>query len=163
MLALAKAHNALTVIDGAQGVVHGRHDVQALGCDFYVFSSHKLYGPDGLGVLFGRNTALQQLRPWQFGGEMVLDANYHDARFRPAPLGFEAGTPPIASVIGLGATLDYLAGLDQDAVSAHEAALHACLLKGLEARNGIRLLGKPQVALVSFTVEGVHNLSLIHI
>ncbi|WP_322616040.1 cysteine desulfurase [Pseudomonas sp. BIC9C] len=163
LLALAKAHNALTVIDGAQGVVHGRHDVQALGCDFYVFSSHKLYGPDGLGVLFGRNTALQQLRPWQFGGEMVLDANYHDARFRPAPLGFEAGTPPIASVIGLGATLDYLAGLDQDAVSTHEAALHACLLKGLEARNGIRLLARPQVALASFTVEGVHNSDLAHL
>jgi cysteine sulfinate desulfinase len=163
LLALAKAHNALTVIDGAQGVVHGRHNVQALGCDFYVFSSHKLYGPDGLGVLFGRNTALQQLRPWQFGGEMVLDANYHDARFRPAPLGFEAGTPPIASVIGLGATLDYLAGLDQVAVSAHEAALHACLLKGLEARHGIRLLGKPQVALASFTVEGVHNSDLAHL
>jgi len=163
LLALAKAHNALTVIDGAQGVVHGRHDVQALGCDFYVFSSHKLYGPDGLGVLFGRNEALQQLRPWQFGGEMVLDANYHDARFRPAPLGFEAGTPPIASVIGLGATLDYLTGLDQDAVSAHEAALHACLLKGLEARDGIRLLGKPQLALASFTVEGVHNSDLAHL
>jgi cysteine sulfinate desulfinase len=163
LLALAKAHNALTVIDGAQGVVHGRHDVQALGCDFYVFSSHKLYGPDGLGVLFGRHEALQQLRPWQFGGEMVLDANYHDARFRPAPLGFEAGTPPIASVIGLGATLDYLAGLDQNVVSAHEAALHACLLKGLEARSGIRLLGKPQVALASFTVEGVHNSDLAHL
>jgi cysteine sulfinate desulfinase len=163
LLALAKARNALTVIDGAQGVVHGRHDVQALGCDFYVFSSHKLYGPDGLGVLFGRQEALQQLRPWQFGGEMVLDANYHNARFRPAPLGFEAGTPPIASVIGLGATLDYLSGLDQDAVSAHEAALHACLLKGLEARNGIRLLGKPQVALASFTVEGVHNSDLAHL
>ncbi|WP_460155838.1 aminotransferase class V-fold PLP-dependent enzyme [Pseudomonas sp. S2_H10] len=163
LLAQAKAHNALTVIDGAQGVVHGRHDVQALGCDFYVFSSHKLYGPDGLGVLFGRQEALQQLRPWQFGGEMVLDANYHNARFRPAPLGFEAGTPPIASVIGLGATLDYLSGLDQAAVSAHEAALHACLLKGLEARNGIRLLGKPQVALASFTVEGVHNSDLAHL
>jgi cysteine sulfinate desulfinase len=163
LLAQAKAHNALTVIDGAQGVVHGRHDVQALGCDFYVFSSHKLYGPDGLGVLFGRQEALQQLRPWQFGGEMVLDANYHNARFRPAPLGFEAGTPPIASVIGLGATLDYLSGLDQEAVSAHEAALHACLLKGLEARNGIRLLGKPQVALASFTVEGVHNSDLAHL
>jgi cysteine sulfinate desulfinase len=163
LLAMAKAHNALTVVDGAQGVVHGRHDVQALGCDFYVFSSHKLYGPDGLGALFGRNEALQRLRPWQFGGEMVLDANYHDARFRPAPLGFEAGTPPIAGVIGLGATLDYLAALDQDAVSAHEAALHDYLLKGLAARNGVHLLGKPQLALVSFTVEGVHNSDLAHL
>src|SRR3546814_18553601 len=89
-------------------------------CDFYVFSSHKLYGPEGLGVLFGRTEALHQLRHWQFGGEMVQQADYHGATFRPAPLGFEAGTPPIASVIGLGATLDYLSGLDPQAVSDHE-------------------------------------------
>ncbi|SEM34372.1 cysteine sulfinate desulfinase [Pseudomonas sp. ok272] len=163
LLELANAQNALTVVDGAQGIVHGRHDIQALGCDFYVFSSHKLYGPDGLGVLFGRNEALALLRPWQFGGEMVLDANYQDARFRPAPLGFEAGTPPIASVIGLGATLDYLAGLDQDAVAAHEAALHDYLLHGLRARNGIRLLGNPQLALASFVVDDVHNADLAHL
>ncbi|VVN95457.1 aminotransferase class V-fold PLP-dependent enzyme [Pseudomonas fluorescens] len=163
LLAMAKAHDALTVVDGAQGVVHGRHDVQALGCDFYVCSSHKLYGPDGLGVLFGRNEALRQLRHWQFGGEMVQNADYQHASFRPAPLGFEAGTPPIASVIGLGATLDYLSGLDQDAVNAHEAALHAYLLQGLLARKGLRLLGKPQVALASFVVEGVHNSDVAHL
>ncbi|PXX66216.1 cysteine sulfinate desulfinase [Pseudomonas sp. LAMO17WK12:I10] len=163
LLALAKAHAALTVVDGAQGVVHGRHDEQALGCDFYVFSSHKLYGPDGVGVLYGRTEALQGLRHWQFGGEMVQQAEYQHASFRPAPLGFEAGTPPIASVIGLGATLDYLSGLDQDAVSAHEAALHAYLLHGLLARKGLRLLGKPQLALVSFVVDGVHNADLAHL
>ncbi|WP_273819420.1 MULTISPECIES: aminotransferase class V-fold PLP-dependent enzyme [Pseudomonas] len=163
LLARAKACGALTVVDGAQGVVHGRHDVQALGCDFYVFSSHKLYGPDGLGVLYGRNEALRQLRHWQFGGEMVQDADYQHASFRPAPLGFEAGTPPIASVIGLGATLDYLAGLDQAAVLAHEAALHAHLLQGLRVRNGIQLLGEPQLALASFTVEGVHSADLAHL
>lgn len=163
LLAMAKARQALTVVDGAQGVVHGRHDVQALGCDFYVFSSHKLYGPDGLGVLYGRNEALQGLRHWQFGGEMVQDAEYQHATFRPAPLGYEAGTPPIASVIGLGATLDYLAGLDQDAVAAHEAALHDYLLHGLQARKGIRLLGTPQLALASFVVDGVHNADLAHL
>ncbi|MEX3775788.1 cysteine desulfurase [Pseudomonas sp. MYb118] len=163
LLALAKAHGALTVVDGAQGVVHGRNDVQAMGCDFYVFSSHKLYGPDGLGVLFAGHDALKHLRHWQFGGEMVLDADYQHARFRPAPLGFEAGTPPVSSVIGLGATLDYLAGLDAQAVSAHEAALHARLLKGLQARDGVRLLGKPQLALASFVVEGVHNADLAHL
>ena len=163
LLAMAKARQALTVVDGAQGVVHGRHDVQALGCDFYVFSSHKLYGPDGLGVLYGRNAALQGLRHWQFGGEMVQDAEYQHATFRPAPLGYEAGTPPIASVIGLGATLDYLAGLDQDAVAAHEAALHDYLLHGLQARKGIRLLGAPQLALASFVVDGVHNADLAHL
>ena len=163
LLALAKARGALTVVDGAQGIVHGRHDMQALGCDFYVFSSHKLYGPDGVGVLFGHNDALHHLRHWQFGGEMVQQADYHSASFRPAPLGFEAGTPPIAGVIGLGASLDYLSSLDQQAVSAHEAALHDYLLRGLKARNGVRVLGAPQVALVSFVVDGVHNADLAHL
>ncbi|MDQ0738945.1 aminotransferase class V-fold PLP-dependent enzyme [Pseudomonas sp. W4I3] len=163
LLGLARTHGTLTVIDGAQGIVHGRHDVQALGCDFYVFSSHKLYGPDGVGVLYGRHEVLHHLRHWQFGGEMVQQADYHSASFRPAPLGFEAGTPPIASVIGLGATLDYLTSLDQQAVVKHEAALHDYLLRGLKARNGVRVLGAPQVALVSFVVEGVHNADLAHL
>ena len=163
LLTLAQANGALTVVDGAQGIVHGRHDVQALGCDFYVFSSHKLYGPDGVGVLFGRNAALHHLRHWQFGGEMVQQADYQGASFRPAPLGFEAGTPPIAGVIGLGAALDYLSSLDQHAVTAHEAALHDYLLRGLKARNGVRVLGSPHVALVSFVVDGVHNADLAHL
>ncbi len=163
LLALARAHGALTVVDGAQGVVHGRHDVQALACDFYICSSHKLYGPDGVGLLYGRHAALQRLRPWQFGGEMVLEADYQRARFRPAPLGFEAGTPPIAGVIALGTALDYLAGLDQAAVSGHETALHTKLLAGLSVRDGIRLLGTPQVALASFTVDGVHGADLAHL
>ena len=94
---------------------------------------------------------------------MVQDTDYHHATFRPAPLGFEAGTPPIASVIGLGATLSYLSNLDQSAVEAHEAALHTLLVDGLKRRKGIRLLGSPQVALVSFVVEGVHNADLAHL
>ena len=163
LLALAKAQNALTVVDGAQGIVHGRHDVNALGCDFYVFSSHKLYGPDGVGVLFGRHGALARLQHWQFGGEMVHEADYQSATFRPAPLGFEAGTPPIAGVIGLGATLSYLSTLDQAAVAAHEGALHTLLIDGLKQRQGLRLLGSPQLALVSFVVEGVHNADLAHL
>lgn len=163
LIALAQAQGALSVVDGAQGVLHGRHDVQALGCDFYVCSSHKLYGPDGLGLLFGRATALAQLRHWQFGGEMVLDADYQHARFRPAPLGFEAGTPAISSVIALGASLEYLSGLDQEAVIGHEAALHAKLLAGLRSRDGVQLLGEPQVALASFTVAEVHSADLSHL
>ncbi|WP_296261984.1 MULTISPECIES: aminotransferase class V-fold PLP-dependent enzyme [unclassified Pseudomonas] len=160
LVARAKAHGALTVIDGAQGIVHGRHDVQALGCDFYVFSSHKLYGPDGVGVLLGRHEALSHLRHWQFGGEMVLQAGYFDATFRPAPLGFEAGTPPISGVIGLGATLDYLNAVNHAAAADHEARLHDLLCTGLRLREGIRLVGNPQVALASFVVEGVHNADL---
>ncbi|WP_122679520.1 aminotransferase class V-fold PLP-dependent enzyme [Pseudomonas viridiflava] len=163
LINLAKAQGALTVVDGSQGVVHGRHDVQALGCDFYVFSSHKLYGPEGLGVLFGRNDALPSLAHWQYGGEMVLTADYHHSKFRPAPLGFEAGTPPIASVIGLGATLDYLDSLDHQAVAEHELKLHRRLLEGLQQRDGIQVLGSPDLALVSFVVEGVHNADLAHL
>jgi cysteine sulfinate desulfinase len=163
LLALAKAQGALTVVDGTQGVVHGRHDVQVLGCDFYIGSSHKLYGPDGVGLLYGRPPALQQLAHWQFGGEMLLHTDYHNASFRPAPLGFEAGTPPIASVIALGASLDYLSSLDASAISAHEAALHAELLTGLQQRQGVRLLGTPNVALASFVVDGVHNADLAHL
>ncbi len=163
LLTLARAHGAITVVDGAQGAVHGRHDLQALGCDFYVCSAHKLYGPDGVGLLYGRGAALAQLRHWQYGGEMVLEADYQSARFRPAPLGFEAGTPPVSGVIALGAALDWLAGLDQAAVTHHEAALHAKLLAGLTARDGVRLLGAPQLALASFCVDGVHNADLAHL
>ncbi|MEE1924337.1 cysteine desulfurase [Pseudomonas sp. 148P] len=159
----ARAQGALTVVDGAQGIVHGRHDVAQLGCDFYVFSSHKLYGPDGLGVLYGRTQALALLRHWQFGGEMVQLAGYQESSFRSAPLGFEAGTPPIASVIGIGATLDYLASLDATAVAEHEAALHCHLLRGLNDREGVRVLGEPQAALASFVVEGIHNADLSHL
>jgi cysteine sulfinate desulfinase len=163
LLTLARAQGAFTVVDGAQGVVHGRQDVQALGCDFYVFSSHKLYGPDGLGVLYGRNEALPSLAHWQYGGEMVLTADFHHAKFRPAPLGFEAGTPPIAGAIGLGATLDYLDSLDACAVAEHESRLHRYLLEGLQQREGVRILGAPELALVSFIVDGVHNADLAHL
>lgn len=163
LLALAQAQGALTVVDGTQGVVHGRQDMQALGCDFYICSSHKLYGPDGVGLLYGRTHALQQLVHWQFGGEMLLHTDYHNARFRPAPLGFEAGTPPIASVIALGASLDYLNSLDASAASAHEAALHNELIAGLQQRQGVRLLGTPTVALASFVVDGVHHADLAHL
>lgn len=163
LLALARAQGALSVVDGAQGVVHGRHDVTALGCDFYVFSGHKLYAPDGIGVLYGRARSLAKLQHWQFGGEMVQHADYHNARFRPAPLGFEAGTPAIAAAIGLGAALDYLGGQDEYALAAHEAALHQRLLSGLRRFDGLRLLGEPHTALASFVVEGVHNADLSHL
>ncbi|WP_421684230.1 aminotransferase class V-fold PLP-dependent enzyme [Stutzerimonas urumqiensis] len=163
LLPLAKAQGALTVVDGAQGIVHQRTDVRSLGCDFYVLSSHKLYGPEGVGVLYGRREALARLRHWQFGGEMVQVAEFQHAQFRPAPLGFEAGTPPIAGVIGLGAVLDYLGGLDQAALAAHEHRLHRMLVDGLAMRDGIRLLGRPDCALASFTVEGVHPADLSHL
>ncbi|SDS56217.1 aminotransferase class V-fold PLP-dependent enzyme [Pseudomonas oryzae] len=163
LLALARAQDALTVVDGAQGVVHGRHDMQALGCDFYLFSGHKLYAPDGIGVLYGRRRALARLQHWQFGGEMVQYADYQEAHFRPPPLGFEAGTPPIAAAIGLGAALDYLGAQDDEAIAGHESALHQRLLKGLRSFDGLHLLSEPHTALASFVVEGVHNADLSHL
>lgn len=163
LLALARAQGALSVVDGAQGVVHGRYSLSALGCDFYVFSSHKLYGPEGLGLLWGREEALARLRHWQFGGEMVQNADYQSAHFRPAPLGFEAGTPAIGAVIGLGASLDWLARQDSAEMAAHESLLHAQLLAGLRARDGVRLLGEPQAALASFVVRDVHSADLAHL
>ena len=163
LLSLARQHGALTLVDGAQGAVHRRPDVQALDCDFYVFSAHKLYSAEGCGVLYARSTAAQHLQPWQFGGEMVLDCDYQQARFRPLPLGFEAGTPAIGSVLALGAALDYMSGLDPVAVSAHEQALHGALLAGLSQIHGLRLLGSPQLALASFTVDGVHGSDLAHL
>lgn len=163
LLPLAKAQGALTVVDGAQGVVHGRHDMQALACDFYVLSSHKLYGPEGVGALYGRGESLLKLKHWQFGGEMVRIADFHHAEFHAAPLGFEAGTPPIGAVIGLGATLDYLSRLDAAAVNDHEQALHVKLLSGLCERDGVHLLGEPRLALASFTIDGVHHGDLAHL
>ncbi|TBU82930.1 cysteine desulfurase CsdA [Pseudomonas daroniae] len=163
LIQLARDQGALTVVDGAQAIVHGRQDMQALGCDFYACSSHKLYGPDGVGLLYGRRSALQCLQHWQFGGEMVQQANYHAATFRHAPLGLEAGTPPVSGVIALGATLDYLDSLDADAVSAHEAALHQMLLAGLQRYEDVRLLGEPQTALACFTIDGIHSGDLAHL
>lgn len=163
LLQMARQYDALTVVDGAQGVVHGRHNLSALGCDFYVCSSHKLYGPEGVGLLWGRPQALARLAHWQFGGEMVRLADYYDAQFHDAPMGFEAGTPPIGAVIALGATLQWLAARDNAEISAHEDFLHARLLAGLRARDGVRVLGEPDVALASFVVEGVHVSDLGHL
>jgi cysteine sulfinate desulfinase len=160
LLALARQVGALSIVDGAQGAVHGNQDVQDLGCDFYVCSSHKFYGPDGVGLLYGHRNALQHLKPWQYGGEMLQEADYYSASFRPAPLGLEAGTPAISAVIALGAALDYLTGLDQEAVHKHESDLHRQLIDGLQARAGLHLLGEPQVALACFGVTDVHHSDL---
>ncbi|MNP10761.1 Cysteine desulfurase CsdA [compost metagenome] len=114
-------------------------------------------------MLWGRPEALERLAHWQFGGEMVRVADYQTAEFHAAPMGFEAGTPPIDAVIGLGASLDWLMAQDEVEVAAHEDFLHAALLAGLEARDGVSILGEPQIALASFTVGGVHSADLSHL
>lgn len=159
LLSAARKIGAWTVIDGAQAAVHERPNLQQLDCDFFVCSAHKLYGPDGVGLLFARERAMPALRHWQFGGEMVRHCDYQNAEFLPAPLGFEPGTPSTANIIAFAATLEWLQSLDSQAIAAHEAALHAELLQGLQAR-GMQIIGSPNCALVSFNAPQVHHADL---
>jgi cysteine sulfinate desulfinase len=159
LLSAARKIGAWTVIDGAQAAVHERPNLQQLDCDFFVCSAHKLYGPDGVGLLFARERAVPALRHWQFGGEMVRHCDYQHAEFLPAPLGFEPGTPSTANIIAFAATLEWLQSLDSQAIATHEAALHAALLQGLQAR-GMQIIGSPNCALVSFNAPQVHHADL---
>ncbi len=138
LIQLARERGAWTLVDGAQGSVHGRHDLPGLGCDFYAFSGHKLYGPDGIGVLWGRPQALEQLAHWQFGGEMVRHTGFHEASFHAAPLGFEAGTPAVSAAICLGATIDWLATLRRRQPARRTAGGAGQLLRRRRARRRSR-------------------------
>jgi cysteine desulfurase/selenocysteine lyase len=154
----AHAAGARVLVDGAQGVVHEPVDVAALDCDFYVFSGHKLYGPSGIGVLYGKAELLEAMPPYQGGGDMILSVSFERTEFAPPPARFEAGTPPIAAAIGLGAAIDFLGALDRDAVMAHEEALLEQASAALAALPGVRLYGTApgKAAILSFTLEGVH-------
>lgn len=156
LIDLANAHDAISVIDGAQGIVHQQTNVQQLGCDFYAFSGHKLYAPEGIGVLYGKQERLQQLTHWQFGGEMVRTASYTEASFHSAPLGFEAGTSAIGAVLGLGAAIDYLTQQDQQAIRLYEQQLTRYLVSQLKQRHNLHILGTPSTSLVSFSIKGFH-------
>jgi len=153
---LAHAVGARVLVDGAQAIAHLDVDVRALGCDFYAFSGHKLYGPPGTGVLWGRAELLDEMPPWQGGGEMVASVDEQAARYREPPYRFEAGTPNIAGVVGLGAAVRWWRGLDRARVRAHEAAVHARLRAAIAAVPGVRVLGAPEAAVVAFAVDGVH-------
>ena len=157
LIAEAKAVGATVLIDGAQAVGHFPVDVQALGCDFYAFSGHKLYGPTGIGVLYGRAELLEQMPPWQTGGEMIQKVSFSGTRFNPPPFRFEAGTPPIAEAIGLAAALDFLAALPAG-WRVHEAALLQRLLDGLAQLPFIELVGTPgqRVGVVSLRLGDIH-------
>lgn len=159
LLQAAREQGVWTVIDGAQAAVHARPNLQQLDCDFFVCSAHKIYGPDGVGVLFARQRAVTALRHWQFGGEMVRQCDYQQADFLPAPLGFEPGTPSTANIVAFAATLEWLQSLDSQAIAAHEAALHAALVQGLQAR-GMQIIGTPNCALVSFNAAQIHPADL---
>jgi cysteine desulfurase/selenocysteine lyase len=158
IVAMAKAVGAITLVDGCQGIVHQMVDVKALGADFYVFSGHKLYGPTGIGVLYGKAERLAALRPYQGGGEMIGHVTEEAITYADPPHRFEAGTPPIIEVIGLGAAIDWLSGLDRSAIAAHEAALYARVREKLAGSNGIREIGQApgKGAIFAFNLEGAH-------
>lgn len=155
---LAHAMGAVCVVDGAQAAPHLAVDLQALGCDFYVLSVHKLFGPTGLGVLWGRRALFERMPPWMGGGGMIAKVEIERSTFLPAPARFEAGTPPIAEVFGLGAVIDYLASWDRSAAERHERDLVRYATERLEAIPGVVIHGRSRtkVGLVTFTVDGVH-------
>lgn len=141
MIEMAHAHGALVLLDGAQATAHLPIDVQALDCDFYAFSGHKMYGPTGIGVLWGRERLLESMAPYQGGGEMITAVSFDATEYAPLPYKFEAGTPDIAGVIGLGAAIDYLSTLDMDAIGAYEAYLLEYATNAMRSVKGFNYIG----------------------
>jgi len=147
-------------VDGAQSAPHLKIDVQALDCDFFAFSGHKIYGPTGIGILYGKQELLEQMPPYQGGGDMIQTVNFEKTTFQPPPLRFEAGTPMIAEVIGLGAALTYIQSHGLDQIHAYESSLMKHALQKLTQIKGIRILGslENRTSLITFTIEGIHPL-----
>ena len=158
MVAKAKAQGVITLIDGAQAVPHFQVDVQALDCDFYVFSAHKLFGPTGIGVLYGKADLLEAMPPWQGGGEMIERVSFTGTTYNTLPYKFEAGTPAVAEAVGLGAAIDYLASLDRGAMEAAENALLLRANELVASVPGMTVVGTAanKVPVMSFTIEGLH-------
>lgn len=157
--AMAHARGIKVLVDGSQGAVHMPVDVQDMDCDFYCITGHKLYGPSGIGVLYGKTEALQAMRPFQGGGEMILDVTLDDVTYNDPPHRFEAGTPPIVQAIGLGAALDYMESLGRDRIAEHEADLRDYARQRLREINALRIVGDTpdKGAIFSFELEGIHS------
>jgi cysteine desulfurase/selenocysteine lyase len=158
IIADAHAAGALALVDGCQAVVHGKVDVRALDADFYVFSGHKLYGPSGIGVLYGKAELLASMPPYQGGGEMIDTVSFEAITYADPPHRFEAGTPPILEAIGLGAAIAWLEGLDRDAIAAHEHALYERVKEKLNGANWLTEMGAApgKGAIFAFNMEGAH-------
>ena len=158
MIEMAHAVGAMVLLDGAQATAHIPVDVQDLNCDFYAFSAHKMYGPTGVGVLWGREELLDRMQPYQGGGEMIHYVTFEATEYAPLPYKFEAGTPNIAGVIGLGAALDYLWSLDMEAIVAYEAHLLAYATNAIQSVKGFNLVGtaNEKVPIVSFIHGTIH-------
>jgi len=158
IIEIAKSNDVITVIDGAQAAGHLPIDVQKLDCDFYLFSGHKIFGPTGIGVLYGKEDILNQIDPYQFGGEMILKVTFEETTYNDLPHKFEAGTPNIAGAVGIGASIDFINGLDRDLAHQHEMSLHDYALEKLEEIDGIQIIGdaSSKSAIISFIVDGLH-------
>lgn len=158
MITAAHRRGVPVLVDGAQAAPHGPVDVQALDCDFYAFSGHKAYGPTGIGVLYGKAALLEKMQPYQGGGDMILSVSFERTVYNTIPYKFEAGTPPIAAAIGLGAALDYLSGIGLERIAAYEAELLNYASAELSALPGVRLIGtaRAKAAVLSFEIDGVH-------
>jgi cysteine desulfurase/selenocysteine lyase len=158
LIASARARGIATLLDGAQAVPHMSVDMQGLGCDFYLFSGHKVFAPTGIGVLYGREALLEHMPPWQGGGDMILTVSFARTTYNTLPHKFEAGTPNMSGAIGLGAALDYLGTLDLAAAHAHEHALLAHATEVLGQIDGLRIIGtaREKSSLVAFVVDSVH-------
>ncbi len=158
LTAIAHAHDVPILFDGTQSAVHLPVDVSEIGCDFYVFTGHKLYGPNGAGALYAKGDWLDRLAPWQGGGEMIAEVSEDSVVYADAPHKFEAGTPAIADVIGLGAAIDWICAHDRPAIAAHERALLDRAMAKLADMDGFKPMGEAQDkgAVLSFTVEGAH-------
>ncbi|MEW5943713.1 MAG: cysteine desulfurase [Pseudomonadota bacterium] len=158
MIELAHAQNIPVLLDGAQAAPHAHVDVQALDCDFYAFSGHKLYGPTGIGVLYGKAALLEAMPPWQGGGEMIRQVAFEKTTYNELPYKFEAGTPDISGAIGLGAAIDYLEEIGLDAIAAHEHALLEYATAAALEVPGLRVVGtaEEKAGILSFVLEGVH-------
>jgi cysteine desulfurase/selenocysteine lyase len=158
IIAMAKVAGAAVLIDGAQGVAHSSVDVQALGADFYVFSGHKLYGPTGIGVLWGKKELLDAMPPYQGGGEMIETVSFDGTTYNQVPFKFEAGTPNIAGAIGLAAAIEYLESIGIESAVAHEESLMQYLLESVSGLNQVQRVGDPArfVGIFSFLVPGTH-------
>jgi cysteine desulfurase/selenocysteine lyase len=154
----AHAAGVPVFVDGAQSAPHLAVDVAALGCDFFAFSGHKLYGPTGIGALYGRRELLAAMPPWQGGGGMIRSVTFEATTYDDPPRRFEAGTPAAAEAIGLAAAIDYVAGLGWPAIERHEAGLVEAAVAGLEPIPGLRLIGRPRerAGVVSFVLDGIH-------
>jgi cysteine desulfurase/selenocysteine lyase len=158
MTALAHANGVPVMVDGAQAVPHMPVDVQDLDCDFYVFSGHKLCGPTGIGVLYGKAAILEKMQPFKGGGDMILSVTFEKTTYNTIPHKFEAGTPPIAAAIGLGAAVDYLSEIGMDVIAAHELTLLNYATEQMNRMPGVRIIGTAhnKAAVISFEVDGVH-------